>query len=433
MRRLLAPLVVVLVGVLGVVLPSSATASAPSPVQQRSCAWALAVDPALINVLFPDEAAHYWVLALPLLPGESLTLHGRYPHSRYFSFTSYDPTLRSADGIHDTEITPDPGSTDPFRVGAARTARSRAYTVHVVAGARPKKAAANTLYTGSADGSRSNPALATVIYRDYRQDRGLGDDGGVGLPSVTVNTPLGAVPVPQCPLATVPPNTINQTLADASLTSALPPVVGTSTPQWRKFYNLPTSVGYALTTPFTGEKIGDALSPITTSTPKGGFADNPDNTYISTELSSSHGQVAVITGRMPTYPSTYAGQRTMAGGELRYWSMCSEEFATTRYYGCVNDDEVPLTKGRRFTIMVSTAAQRPTNAKDSCGIAWLPAGPLPDTILIERNMLPSASFTHAIQNARPGHERSDLGAYYPSTRYVTTQQAEKIGCRRSTP
>jgi hypothetical protein len=419
------------VALLAVVSSTFALGGATTPARAdapRSCAWLLEVDPALVNVLYPDEAAHYWVLAMPLLPGESLVIHGQYPHSRYFSFTSYDPLLRSADGLHDTQIAPDPGSTNPFVVGASRGADRRSYTVHVVSGSRPAEPAANTLYTGSADGSRTNPLLATVIYRNYRQDRGLGDDGGVGLPSVTLHTAVGNLPIPTCAYPGVPGNTLNDEVADATLTAPLPPLLGSPTPVWRKFYNLPTSVGYALTTPLTGDLIGNLLAPLTMRTSQGGFADNPDNTYIATELSSSLGQVAVITARMPTFPPTYDGEPTMADGQLRYWSMCSEEFATTRYYGCVTDDEVPLGPDRTFTVMVSTADRRPANATTACGIAWLPAGPAPDTVMIERNMLPRASFTQSIQAARHGSERADLGPYYPQTRYLTTRQAEALGC-----
>jgi len=422
--------VAVLAAALVAIGATTLTATPPPAVAARSCAWALEVDPALVNVLYPDEAAHYWLLALPLLPGQSLVLHGRYPHSRYFSFTSYDPLLRSADGIHDTQIAPDPGSGNPFLAGASRTTNPRAYTLRVLPRARPANPAANTLYTGAAadstDGTRGNPLLATVIYRDYRQDHGLGDDGGVGLPSVTVHTALGDVPVPACAYPPVPANGLNDLVANSSLTAPLPPLLGSPAPVWRKFYNLPTSVGYALTTPLTGDLIGNLLSPVTTATPKGGFADNPDNTYIATELSTSHGRVAVITGRMPTFPATYAGETTMAGGQVRYWSMCSEEFATTRYYGCVTDDEVPLGADRSFTIMVSTVADRPANATTACGVAWLPAGPAPDTVMIERNMLPDPGFAQSIQSARYGHEAADLGPYYPATRYLSKAQAEAL-------
>lgn len=417
LRTLVASLALMTVS--GALLSGPVASPASADVTPRSCGWQLAVDPALLNVLYPDEAAHYWVLALPLLPGQSLELRGRYPHSRYFSFTAYDPTLRSTDGIHDTAIAPDRGSRNPFVAGASRTVKSRSYTVRVVPGKPPAKRAANTLYAGS---------LALVIYRNYRQDRGLDDDGGVGLPDIVLRAGKASIPLSNCPYPAVPPNGLNALLANASLADVLPPLLGSPDPQWRKFYNLPTSVGYALTTTVTGQRVGDLLAPLTTKLPKGGFADNPDNTYIATVLSTSHGEVAVLKGRMPTFPRTFEGQKQMGSGQLRYWSMCSEEFATTRYYGCVNDDEVPLGPHRTFTLMVSTAAKRPANATSECGIAWLPAGPAPDTVMIQRNMLPAPSFTQSIQAARYGQERSDLGPYYPNTTYMTQREAEALGC-----
>ncbi len=422
-RRPRALLLALVAGLLPVLVP--VLGLGPGAVAEtRSCAWVLKVDPAAVNVLFPDEAAHYWTLALPLAPGESLLLSGRYPHSRYFSFTSYDAALRSVDGIADVEIAPDPGSSNPFRPRADRGAARRGYTVRVVSDPVPGTPARNTLYTGS--------ALATVIYRNYRQDRGLGEDGGVGLPRVAVTGPHGTTELPDCDLAEVPDNGLNALLGDASAPAPYPAVLGTSTPQWRKFVNLPTSAAAFATTPATGSAVGDTLAPLTTATGGGGFADNPDNKYVSAVVSSGHAPVVVVRGRMPRFPQTHDGRTTMGRGQLRYWSLCSEEFATGRFYRCLVDDQVPLGPHRRFTVLLSTAADRPANARTGCGIAWLPLGPAPDTVLIERNMLADPGFAHAIQRARPGHEREDLGSYYPRTRYLTTAGAEALGCRKGT-
>lgn len=404
-------------------------ATASEATETRSCAWALKVDPAGVNVLFPDEAAHYWQLSLPVTTGAEVVLRGRYPHSRYLSFTSYDPALRSADGLADARISPDRGSTNPFVAGADRTAARRDYTVRVVVGDRPARPALNTLYTGSADGSRSN-RFVNVIYRNYRQDRGLGDDGGVGLPRVFLSVAGNEVEVPPCDHPTVPPNDVNQVLAQAAPPAAYPTGFGQVEPVvWKKFYNLPTSAGHFLTTPLTGTAVGDALSPVTTSTAPGGFADNPDNRYITTVVSSGLGDVAVIQARMPRTPATFQGQPRMGSGELRYWSMCSEEFFSGRFYACLVDDQVPLRRDRSFTIMVSTPEHRPANARPACGIAWLPMGAAPDTVLIERNMLADPGFRHSIQRARYGHELQDLGRYYPRTRYLSTSRAEALGCK----
>ena len=398
--------------------------------ESRSCAWVVKADPAGANVLYPDEAAHYWFAAVPLLPGQHLEVRGRYPHSRYFSLTSYDPAVRSADGIADHRIRPDAGSTNPFLWGADRTAAKRSWSVQVQPTDRPATPARNTLYTGSTDGSRSN-RVVEVIYRNYRQDRGLQDDGGVGLPSIAVVGPGGTTTLPGCEQPTVPPNDVNETAAQSSPPAPLPATLGTTQPVWRKFYNLPTSAGYAASTPYTGSTVGESLEPLTSQTAPGGFADNPDNKYVATIVDSGISPVVVIRATLPTTPRTYAGQRRMQGGQLRYWSMCSNEFATGRFYDCLVDDEVPVADDGTFTLVVSTAAERPVNARPACGIAWLPMGPAVDTLLIERTMLPAAGFAHSIQAARQGHEREDLGAYYPRTRYTTRAAVERLGCTRS--
>ncbi len=409
-----------------------AVVPAQAATESRSCAWIVKVDPTAANLLYPDEAAAYWAFVLPLLPGQSIVLRGTYPHSRYFSFTTYDPTLRSADGLYDAEIVPDRGSANPFVAGADRTASKRAYTVTVRPGSRPENAPPNALYAGSSDGVSGGLGYAAVIYRNYRPDVGYGEDGGVGLPSVAVRSLFGEVAVPTCNHPTVPQTAFNQALAALSPPVPTPPLLGSPTPQWSKFVNLPTAVTTFATTTLTGSLVGDLLKPLTMSLPTGGFADNPDNKYISTVLSSSHGEVALIEGAMPTFPATHQGQGRMEAAQLRYWSMCSLEFLTTRYYDCLVDDEVSLSPDRSFTIMVSTAAQRPANATQACGIGWLPMGPAPDTVMILRNMLPAPDFTQSVQAARPGHEKEDLGRFYPTTRYLSVAQAEALGCSGGT-
>jgi hypothetical protein len=118
----------------------------------------------------------------------------------------------------------------------------------------------------------------------------------------------------------------------------------------------------------------------------------------------------------------------MPSSQLRYWSLCTNEFVTERFWGCVMDDQLPLAADRSYTIVVTAAADRPSNARPSCGIAWIPAGPGADTVLIERNMLPAASFHQSIQAARYDHEAQDLGAYYPNAQCATVAQVEKLGC-----
>src|SRR3954467_13540606 len=395
-----------------------ALAGSPSVTESRNCAWVAKIDPNGVNALFPDQAARYWILDLPAAPGEMLTIKGRFPHARYTSFTSYDAALRSADGLPDVAIAADRGSTNPFVAGASRTAKKRSYTVHVVQGAPPAKRPRNTLYTSSADGSRTGSSFLVAL-RIYEPDRGLDDTGGVALPTVSINSPGGTTTLPGCAMPTEPSGT-NDVLAQrpAPYRSSRG---SSNTIDWHKFYNLPSAFAVA-----TGQKPLVDLARSTT--PKGGFADNPDNKYVSAVVSTATAPAIVIHARLPVPPETFRHAARMQPAQLRYWSICSNELATERFWGCVMDDQLPLTADRTYTIVVTAAADRPRNARPGCGIAWLPAGPGEDTVLIERNMLPDKQFRQSIQAARYDHERHDLGAYYPTARYATIAQVERLGC-----
>ena len=416
--RLRAALVAALAGT-AIAAPLALADPTGGPTESRSCAWAVKIDPNGVNALFPDQFARYWVLDLPAAPGTSLTIKGRFPHARYTSFTSYDTALRSADGLPDVAIAPDPGSTNPFVAGASRTTSKRSYTVHVVQGAPPAKRARNTLYTSSADGTKTGTTFLVAL-RIYEPDRGLDDTGGVPLPTVSIDSPGGSVTLPGCAMPTAPTGT-NDVMSQQSAPYRGTKDSGDGPIVWHKFYNLPAAFAVA-----TGQQPLVDLARSTT--PKGGFADNPDNKYVSAVVSTAAAPAVIIQARLPVTPLTRGGEARMQPAQLRYWSMCSNELATERFWGCVMDDELPLSAGRAFTIVVTAAADRPRNARPSCGIAWLPAGPGEDTVLIERNMLPSPDFRDSIQRARYDHERHDLGAYYPTARYASIAQVEKLGC-----
>jgi hypothetical protein len=162
--------------------------------------------------------------------------------------------------------------------------------------------------------------------------------------------------------------------------------------------------------------VWPAASGATNTVPSGGLYENIDNAYITTFATASFGDVLVFHGKAPTTPRTYDGQPAMGSGELRYWSVCSNT-STTQYLACVKDDDVRLDADGYYTVVISTTANRPTTASQSCGIAWLPKGPLPSAPIILRNMLPAPTFKQAIQNATQGTEEQALGPYYPRGYY----------------
>jgi hypothetical protein len=428
LRRTAIAAALALLGIAGVAPRPGGAQSGETP---RSCGWEARLDPTVLNTLYPDQAANYWTLALPAVPGASLTIRGLYPHSRYISFTSYDVALRAVDGLNDQRIDPDPGpppSRNPFLPGAARNTpdQLRHYTVRVVFGQRTSDVH-NVLYTTNQQGDLSAQYFL-VVYRVYRVDRtyALRNDitGGVRLPSVTYNAPGGVSErLPSCPYPVVPANGVNQDIANAGSASSTPLLAfpGTNPPTYHKFFNQPTStVEGATDNGYTGTTIGDTVSPLTMQLPRGGFLQNLDNAYVFAQLTHGYGNIAVVHARLPSFPQTFADVPTMGTGQLRYWSLCSNDGPSQRYYGCLPDDQLVLDSSGDYTIVVSTAAARPATATAACGVNWLPWGPNSAVLLIMRNMLPEASFTQSIQAAGFNSVQHDMGPYYPSTVYTAT-------------
>ena len=122
----------------------------------------------------------------------------------------------------------------------------------------------------------------------------------------------------------------------------------------------------------------------------------------------------------------------MGTGQVRFWSMCTGDYPSTATYACVVDKDMPVDRHGDFTLVISTAAARPANAVARCGVAWLPAGPTGQTVVIMRNMLPAPGFAQAIQNVQPGHEQAQMGPYFPLSRYYQTKNDfERLGCPAS--
>jgi hypothetical protein len=423
---------------LGAILAALPGAPARAAVPPGSCGWAARIGSGQLNVAFPDTAAQYWIAEVPLPPGGSVQLSGSYPHARYMSFIDYTDAGQSIDGLADMQIAPEQGSTNPFVTGARRTATRRSYTVNVVEGSAPASGRApNTMYTISADGSRiSPPGTVLLIYRVYEPDSGLDLTGGTGLPAITVVDPAGGrATLPVCPNDSLPETELTQRLAALGSSGSSPiPNTGlgsTNPPRWVRFTNTANGVATGgLDNEVTGTSLYPPIAGATNALPPGGFFDNVNVAYVATLYGAGFGPVLAFTAKAPTAARTVAGERRMGSGQVRYWSVCSNNGATL-VYGCAHDDEVPLGARRTYRVVISTAANRPSNATAACGITWLPSGPTPQTVVILRNMLPAPSFANATQNARQGTEQQTMGPYYPVGRYYPTVSAfEQTGCKR---
>lgn len=430
-----------LVAAAAAAMPAGATARASKEIPQTSCFWTDRLsslhnmDDAL-NRAFPDTGAVYWTSNIQMPPGSRVVLHGRYAHARYQSLNTYDETTHApTDALNDVSTKPDPGSTNPYRAGARRDLRRRNFTATILNESPPVEPAPNTLYAGVPGQPRQ-----LLIYRVYLPDRFADPHeltGGVGVPRAELELADGAVLSGQaaCDALAVEPGSLPLTTLPEPVYDGYrdqpgkPPTFPADDPPiFRAFYN----IGFSLECGYNGNCAG---SPVKT----GGQYSNIDNEYVAAFLNRgfADGPVLMLRGKLPTTAETGAKVKRMRRGQLRYWSLCqNESLFTTRGAGCVWDDQVPLNDRRRYTIVTSLAADRPENARQRCGVAFVPwppagdgAGHLDDGLLIVRNMLPARDFDKAVQDTRtPGDEAEVMGPYLPRGTYTTERKFEQRGC-----
>lgn len=393
--------------------------------------------------LYPDVGSTYFVAQYILPEGASLTFHAKYPRERYMSWTMFRPVgggqLGPGDHLRDQQIAPDPGSTNPFVHPHKRDVKKRSYTFHVVSGPIPDVRAPNTIYTQSTD-----PATRLgMSIRNYLPDEGLDGTGGAGLPKLTLNLADGSTlngeaacqmldPIEDKSTSTFPPDLWKSLVAGSSDPVNAPAV---DPPHWERFWNALYSVA--------GSFITDQTERANTYPPTdvGGFQSNPDTRYLLSQVSLEFGPVVTVTGKLPKFPVTLPGaERWPRGYQVRYWSLCTGSSPVSGLgYDCVYDQQVPLQKHRRYTLVVSRPADRPDNAKPKCGYKWLtfgqgenyddPAARDYMDVLYMRFMAPNPNWAQAPQMVQtPNTEKSVMGPYFPRSEYTTTKGFEKRGC-----
>jgi hypothetical protein len=393
--------------------------------------------------LYPDVGSTYFVAQYVLPEGASLTLRGKFPHERYMSFTMFKPLgggqIGPGDNLRDEEIVPDEGSVNPFVAPNRRDAKRRSYTVYVVRGEVPEEPAPNTLYTGQTDPTER----IGMSQRNYLPDEGRDGTGDVGLAKVTLNLADGRTlegegacamldPTFDKSTSTFPPELWKQLVADSPDPVNAP---ATDPPKWERFWNALYSVA--------GIFIADPAERAETYPPtdSGGFQSNPDTRYLTNMVSLEFGSVITVQGKLPKVPETLpeAG-RWRDGYQVRYWSLCTGSSPVTGLgYNCVYDQQVPLRKGRRYTLVISKPADRPANARAKCGYKWLgfgggenyddPAARDYVDVLYMRFMAAEPDWARAPQRVTtPGTEKHVMGPYFPRSRYHSTAGFEKRGC-----
>lgn len=396
---------------------SAGTDAAADSASGQVCAWAVRADKQTLNVAYPDTAATYWGLSYNLAPGETLELSGAFPAARYASFVSYKPSGGVIGVLTDRDIEPDAGSVNPFANGGG-AGGEHGYTV-VVSAEDGDQGQPNVLAARATPSDAGGPATApsldagvtrvlgsggangtggTVLYRVYVSDDPVDPKGGAGLPDVTLVDAAGhrrAIPTCDSP----GPSPVAVALVDK---------YGPST-------SAPAPASPVFIRP--GAQAANLFP-------------NPDNVYIATIVEHQPGRIVVVRGKAPTFPDPPNGRPVGSGEQVRYWSLCTDEYRKPYPVSfCVFDRNVALDSAGQFTFVISTPVDRPTNATTASGATWLDWGSTDvNNLLLLRHMLAATDFPESAVNVSPGAlASSTMGAYAPRGAYCDKAVFEQGG------
>jgi len=206
----------------------------------------------------------------------------------------------------------------------------------------------------------------------------------------------------------------------------------------REQYSCQTNKGYDKETPGS---IGHSAT------------DCPYNSYIRRTFAFTKNHVYAINGRLPTTPKTKNGDSTIQKAQARYLSVChTGQGEDKKYnglvYGCIIDEDITVDENNDY-ILVYGQGDRPSNAKEECGVTWQEIGPesqqgivfrwmavYPDHYMEEYapfdNNIPWETGTWLSDDydiTQVGkNEPGVMGPYHPVISYLSVKELEAIGC-----
>ena len=366
--------------------------AAAAPDGKARCAFPFIVDADDLNLAYPDPNATYWAMPFTLGAGDSLLVHGTYPSARFMAVTLYDLGGDTIAQLSDLDVTPDPGSANPFAVADPPPGSGRAWTIEIL----PSGAAGSSANVLQLDAGQR---AGWIVYRVYLGNPPGDLAGGAPLPTIVQRYGTRATVLAPC--TSFLPGTGVATLLRAALPE---PVLVTGAPEFVRLAK------------------------------DGGLFANEANAYLSAFADASPGEILVVRGTLPTTPDTEAGQSVVGDFDMRYLSVTSN--LNEKPYPTVDglyDHELPLDALGRYTVVVARDGDVPHNATAANHVAVLRWGNGDSQAVIVRNMLPSASFAHAVQDVTPSSygAPSDaalvMDAFYPRIATCTKARFEEAG------
>lgn len=394
-----------------------------------------------MNYALPDSNVNYWSSEFTVPEGAKVFIDGDYPYARHTSLVSYTAKGERVNSLVDVNIKPNQGVTNPFIVGNNRLNKERGFKAELVLGDLPAAPKENTLYAPKTDSNE-----VALIYRVYVPNKGFNEKGGVNFPRYKVQLANGEIKTGTevCKVLKVKEKALDNVQTPLNVILSLynkQPYVGFPAqlkPTWYTAYNGPANISCIYKHNLEqceGFKTERKLNQWAT----------PDNEYTFSVISRKLGKVVVVKGKLPQIAATSGNETTLAKGDIRYWSICTNELISTATNFCIYDEQMKhKDKNGFYTLVVSLPEDRPKNATDECGISYLPLSPRgdgytgPDAVekghndvgfLIMRNLLPYSNFNQAIQNTKVwGDEKTVMGDYLPELNYTSKEEFEAKGC-----
>jgi hypothetical protein len=433
---------------------TAATATAAgslSPSDFPGCAWPVESAPATGNVAAPDPFATFWLTPFLATPGDSITIRGAFPASRFMSFAVYNDSFQLfTNQVHgksvpsdlsDYQITPDRGTTNPWRTGHVR--KGQRFTIRllpVATAAQRRSENAIPMIDQHPPATPSGPAgVGYVVFRAYLA---AGAGATVRLPTITVTQGGRSTTLAQCR-----PGSTSRLASTTSVTSATTSASAVSAAVLEGLRD--DGVAMSCTTRCAAPQLR-YFAPSADS--EAGLFPNPVNGYLEMAFTPKPGYVVVTHGRAPSSPAQAGGGAAGASAgaspvswlnpafQVRYWSISN--YFDLQPYPVVEvgqgsaalvgatPDYLTTLKGGYYTVVSSLPSNKPSAASLRAHAAtWIPMSAshaaTPEFQLL-RNVLPQQSsypeaFAFISPPANPSKiigpatVKRQMGAYYPQT------------------
>jgi hypothetical protein len=337
--------------------------------------------------------------------GGKAVFRGEYPFSRYFAFHPSDFDTNTYPSLLDEKLQPDPGSMNPF-AGPVDESANRRFSAQITFTATPDDPAdhePNTCYASTTRLGKPNQAVF-VIYRTTGSELGAlpPNNTGVLLPSITVYDADGSE---VAHYDEIEPYTRGMALPVETTQFAPLPIPDHRGLLWPEKFVTKSNWGLDY----------DLLA-------------SDDILYLVSPYTDRLGEVFVTRAKAFTAPDTPREPVYTPGKDVRGWTVTTYNFWAGVCNSALIDNEIPSDDEGCFTLVVSTAENRPANAVPENGVAWLDWGPYMDGQLTFRMLVRRNPKLAALKKAiDSGQATPEIAPYVPRAVHCSKALFEKGG------